>query len=197
MPLLDAETFYRPLTLAPPIVNRVLAAPPAEWAVRLYWTAHLRPAEFGALPSGPPPSFDAHRQALRGGMAVALDVLPAITLVNDCRWVVYCPDQTCLSAQVAARSDRRFFCVGCLNREAGGHWRQAWWPEAAEETAVEQVHTERAATGHLRGDPPEIRLCHWWPSDGAGKPHPLLAQLRQEGRLRQLYDMSVALGAGS
>ena len=47
-------------------------------------------------------------------------------LVNDGRWLVQCP--SCHSAQFAAKTDHRFFCVECQNRANGGLWVAVEWP---------------------------------------------------------------------
>jgi hypothetical protein len=185
MALLDAETFYgRHASQCGKGPGRcagcaAMLQPAAEWAARLHWSAHLRP-------EGGPHSFDHHARVLPGGMGVALQVLPAIVLVNDCRWVAYCPDPGCTGAQAASRADRRFFCNGCLNREVGGHWRPAQWPDDDLLQLGERVHAERLAQGHLVPSG-ELRLCNWWPSDGAGNPGLLLADLLGQGRLRQFH----------
>jgi hypothetical protein len=171
MPLLDAETFYQHQCLLGPaacVSCEAMLHPPAEWAPRRHWTAHMRPQDF---PAGPPPvSFQQHQQNLRPKMAVALDVLSALVVVNDGRWVVHCPDPGCSEAQIASRGDRRFFCTRCLNREAGGYWRQVWWPDDAEVDQVERVLGERM----------DVKARQWWPSDGQGRPREEVAvQLRQ------------------
>jgi len=103
-------------------------------------------------------------------MAVALDVPPALVVVNDGRWVVHCPDPGCSEAQIAARGDRRFFCTFCLNREAGGHWRQAWWTDDTEVASIEAILGARM----------DVKARQWWPSDGDGKPRAeVAAQLAQ------------------
>jgi hypothetical protein len=59
--------------------------------------------------------------------------LPAF--VNDGRWVVVCP---CGGAQVAARSDRRFFCVDCRGWEGRG-WDDVYWPDDEELEVAERL----------------------------------------------------------
>lgn len=51
-----------------------------------------------------------------------------LAYVNHGRWVVDCP---CGSAQLASRSDRRFFCVDCRNAWALGKWVGVAWPAQA------------------------------------------------------------------
>jgi hypothetical protein len=53
-----------------------------------------------------------------------LDAL--LVYANHGRWVVDCP---CGSAQVACRTDHRFFCVECRNSWAGGRWAPVVWPK--------------------------------------------------------------------
>jgi hypothetical protein len=47
--------------------------------------------------------------------------------VNDGRWIVRCP--SCLSAALAAKADRRFFCAECLNTRHQRMWLTVDWPE--------------------------------------------------------------------
>jgi hypothetical protein len=60
--------------------------------------------------------------------------------VNDGRWLVQCPH--CNSAQLAARSDPRFFCIECQNNGTM-LWAQVVWP--ADPTGIE---TELSARPH-------------------------------------------------
>lgn len=53
--------------------------------------------------------------------------------VNHGRWIVECP---CGSAQLASRTDRRFFCVECGNVMFEGKWVRVEWP--ADPEAVER-----------------------------------------------------------
>ena len=46
------------------------------------------------------------------------------------QWVVRCP---CGNAQFTSRAEKRFFCVSCLNAEAGGQWIKVTWPRKSEE----------------------------------------------------------------
>ncbi|SRR6266487_2914338 len=171
MPLLDAETFYRHECLLGPVACpdcAAMLAAPAEWAPRRHWMAPTHPQDYP--PNGPPASFQHHQQRLRVKMGLALDVLPALVVVNDGRWVVHCPDPACSEAQIAARTDRRMFCTTCLNREAGGHWRPVWWPDDAELAEVERILGGRM----------DVKARQWWPSDGKGKPRAEVAvQLSQ------------------
>lgn len=54
---------------------------------------------------------------------------------NHGRWIAECPD--CGDAQLAAREDRRFMCVGCANVAVGGVWRPVTWPRNLE--ALEEI----------------------------------------------------------
>src|SRR5439155_17375452 len=45
--------------------------------------------------------------------------------VNKGRWIVRCP---CNGAQLASKTDRRFFCVDCLNLWCSGKWARVRWP---------------------------------------------------------------------
>ena len=55
--------------------------------------------------------------------------------VNHGRWIVECP--SCSSAQVASRTDPRFFCSECLNGYAGQEFVAVVWPEDAEAIEAE------------------------------------------------------------
>lgn len=68
----------------------------------------------------------------------------AVAVVNHARWVVNCP--FCPSAQLASRTDMRFFCVSCLNEQAGARWVNVVWPAnvAAIEAALRPRQTENA-----------------------------------------------------
>jgi hypothetical protein len=97
--------------------------------------------------------------ARRGDAASALAVR-----VNHGRWVIDCPD--CGGAQLACRTDPRFFCTDCGNAAVGGAWRPVRWPAdaAGVEAALgarplglqnwtedEPVGLLRAENAHLRG----------------------------------------------
>lgn len=45
--------------------------------------------------------------------------------VNHGRWIIDCP---CGGAQLACRTDHRFFCVDCLNAWTSGAWVPVTWP---------------------------------------------------------------------
>lgn len=76
--------------------------------------------------------------------------------VNHGRWMVLCP---CGSAQLASRSDRRFFCVDCGNST----WVKVSWPE--DEREIERVLGYR----------PDPRTRNWDPSQ-------TVEDLRRENR---------------
>lgn len=98
------------------------ATAPAERTPRMIQDAAARAGR--PLPFALPPSPDA-----------AEGEAEAIAYVNDGRWVVDCP--ACSSAQLAAHSDRRFFCTECHNAAIGGAWRAVRWPPANQLNAVE------------------------------------------------------------
>lgn len=62
--------------------------------------------------------------------------------VNHGRWLVRCP--ACGSCQVAAETDRKFFCANCLNHHVGGQWLPALWPPLAARHAIETLLGRRA-----------------------------------------------------
>lgn len=53
-----------------------------------------------------------------------------LAYVNHGRWVVDC---LCGSAQLASRTDRRFWCVDCRNGWALGKWVEVVWPANADD----------------------------------------------------------------
>lgn len=59
--------------------------------------------------------------------------------VEHGRWLVDCP--FCASAQFACRDDPRFFCVACLNEQAGALWIRVLWPPDPQ--AIEDVLRSR------------------------------------------------------
>lgn len=73
-----------------------------------------------------------------------------LAYVNHGRWVVDCP---CGSAQLASRSDRRFWCVECHNAWASGKWVGVDWPQ--DEADVEALLLER----------PEEKTRNWQPTE--------------------------------
>lgn len=124
MALDTADTIYR-AQLAGRLGPAAHGLPAAELAVRGWPPAD--PATGGPRPFTMP-------------QGVAVDD-PLIVRVDHGRWVVDCPD--CASAQLAARTDPRFFCVECLNVGVGGLWRQVQWPPDSEVDAVEGLLAER------------------------------------------------------
>lgn len=70
--------------------------------------------------------------------------------VNHGRWIAECPD--CHGAQVASRTDARFFCVDCLNAWCGGKWLRIAWPRDTD--AIESVLLRRE-THHRNWTPEE------------------------------------------
>jgi len=63
-------------------------------------------------------------------------------VVNHGRWIVRCP--FCTSAQFASREDKRFFCVECLNEQAGRRWVRVVWPKVADMATIEGALESRA-----------------------------------------------------
>jgi hypothetical protein len=65
---------------------------------------------------------------------------PIEVYANHGRWVAECP--VCHGAQLASRTDPRFFCVDCLNAYNGGKWVPLVWPEDVR--AIEDALVDRA-----------------------------------------------------
>src|SRR3977135_4478295 len=84
--------------------------------------------------------------------SVALGVSYKV-FVNDNRWLVQCPG--CLDAQLAVKSDPRFFCVKCLNVDVGGQWVKVAWPDTQTLADIEDVLSARPL--HVNR--------HWLPSE--------------------------------
>lgn len=87
--------------------------------------------------------------------AMAAKTGPASTAVhvtaNHGRWIVECPD--CQDAQLAARDDKRFMCVGCANAAVDGVWRPVIWPKNHED--IEAILEERPHDRHKNWAPGE------------------------------------------
>lgn len=67
---------------------------------------------------------------------------PVHPFVCDGRWTVECPD--CGAWQAAAWTDRRMFCLGCLNLELDGRWRRVVWRRQSQQvTALLQARGKR------------------------------------------------------
>lgn len=81
---------------------------------------------------------------------VAPDALPVH--VNHGRWIVECP---CGSAQLASRTDRRFFCVECGNVTFEGKWVRVEWPSDSEVAEIEQALQERPFATYQNWSPGE------------------------------------------
>jgi hypothetical protein len=81
------------------------------------------------------------------------DTVAAVAYVNHGRWVVDCPFG-CGSAQMASRSDRRFFCVECGHR-GDGRWLPVVWPSDLEVQTVEAVLDAR----------PDMATRNWRPGE--------------------------------
>lgn len=94
---------------------------------------------------------------------VAAELL-AYAEVNHGRWIVNCPmpdpehdDGKCRGAQMASRSEHRFFCVDCLHRyepAARGRWVRVQWP--AEVAQIEQALAPRP-----------VKRQNWTPAETA------------------------------
>jgi hypothetical protein len=146
----------------------------AESVLRAYWPEQV---PFG-LPVGTHPT------------------LMAKVEVNYSRWVVRCP--WCYSAQVACDTDRRFFCVICLNAKANGQWVEVIWPADDERQGIEAI---------LELRPPGNR--NWLPGQafvrplGWVGPAETISQLEEENRLQadvirtpQVIPLSSHVGRG-
>lgn len=81
---------------------------------------------------------------------VAPDALPV--KVNHGRWVVECP---CGSAQLASRTDRRFYCVECGNVLFEGKWVKVEWPSDNELAVIEQTLAARPFAANQNWSPGE------------------------------------------
>jgi hypothetical protein len=63
-----------------------------------------------------------------------------VAFVNDGRWLAECP---CGAAQLVSQSDRRYFCVDCMNQYAGGRWVRVAWPDDVTVEAIEALLVRR------------------------------------------------------
>ena len=77
----------------------------------------------------------------------------AWAFVNHGRWCVRCP--WCPSAQNAARSDHRFFCVECGNAAVRGAWVPVIWPEDDEIVTIESLLGARPTPANQNWSPGE------------------------------------------
>lgn len=93
--------------------------------------------------------------------------------VTHGRWLVECP---CGSAQLASRTDRRFFCVECGNIWAEGMWVRVVWPD--EPGAIEEELEKR----------PFPKNRNWYPTE-------TIEQLREE-TTRRMAELEVVLMRG-
>lgn len=103
-----AETIYPKSSPYPLPPNRA-----AEYAPRLWW----------------------QHQGVDKFLPTDICSAPVHAEVNQGRWIVVCE---CGSAQLASKTDPRFFCVGCLNEVNDCKWRPVIFPDdaAAIETAL-------------------------------------------------------------
>jgi len=77
---------------------------------------------------------------------------PVHARLDHGRWLVQCP--ACASAQHAAVSDPRFYCVGCGNRGTGRWWPVVW---PADRAAVEtQAQARSGPVMWAHADDPSI-----------------------------------------
>lgn len=72
----------------------------------------------------------------------------AVAEVNHGRWVVRCP--FCASAQLAAKTDKRFFCVECLSEQVGRRWVRVDWPADVEAIEAALLRRVDRSTQHWR-----------------------------------------------
>lgn len=104
------------------------------------------------------PTLAWHRRDVPQELPKAQSSKALLVVVNHARWIVRCP---CGGAQIASRSDRRFFCVDCLNAWCGSKWVRVRWPDEADD-----IHAALA-----RRVDPETR--NW-------EPHETVADLEAE-----------------
>lgn len=104
--------------------------------------------------------------------------LTAKAYISEGRWVVDCPcslsDGTpCNSAQLASKSDRRFYCTECGNSEVKGQWIPVEWP--AEEGEIEAEMMKR----------PRVENQNWRPGETLAS----LQRERLDAMSNQLADL--------
>ncbi len=101
---------------------------------------------------------------------------PIRVYVNHGRWIAECPG--CRGAQYASRTDRRFYCVDCLNAWNAGAWARTLWPDDASLAVIEDLLCRR-----------HVENRHWLPSES-------LAALELENHLHP-QALVVAAGSGA
>lgn len=106
----------------------------ATWCLILWWPAGFKAPE-----------------------RISRQVLPVV--VNHGRWIVDCP---CGGAQLACRTDPRFFCVDCLNSWTDGAWVNVDWPRDA--AAIDALLSSRP-----------LALQNWNPGDDLVAENKILA----------------------
>lgn len=92
--------------------------------------------------------------------------VPIDVQANHGRWLVVCE---CSAAQLASKTDHRFFCLSCLNEIHGAKWRPVRWPKSPQRVeavlrhrltvnanwiageTVKQLEQENKAMGVLNG----------------------------------------------
>lgn len=121
--------------MAPPII---LTAEHRYRHIRGHWD-HLPAAEW-CEHAHPTPDW---KRAMLGDLPHKGETDNTVTTfayVNHGRWIVGCP--FCNSAQLAAKTDRRYFCAGeggCGNAQVGGAFVNVVWPKDADAIEAELV----------------------------------------------------------
>lgn len=111
------------------------------------------------LPAGRMAEASLHPRFWGGVAPIPVAGLAAASIavqVNDGRWLVQCPG--CQSAQMASRTDRRFYCGECSNGSHGGQWVSVTWPADGDD-----IDTVLAAR-------PDPTTRNWVPTKGDGSP---------------------------
>lgn len=111
--ILTAEDFYLPPTSLP--IDAWERVPPAERV--LAWVEATGGRRF-------------RRAVDQAGAKQVNATRPLQARIDAGRWIVQCE---CNSAQVVSKMDRHFWCVECLNGDAGGDWRPVVFPPNVEQ----------------------------------------------------------------
>jgi hypothetical protein len=122
--------------------------------------------------------------------AMAADV-EALAQVNDHRWIVRCP--FCNGAQLAHRTDRRFFCVDCLSAPAGGRWVKVTWP--ANTASIDAILSQRPAAGQWKPGEPVVALVAENIAAGHTVPEPVMKSLQDGPFGKALGGLGQLLGS--
>jgi len=111
---------------------------------------------YGAAPGVTPAEHPTVKYGLPGDVAAMVKAGQSATRasawVDHSRWLVNCPDPTCVGCQYASKGDPRFFCNYCHNAAAGG-WVSVDWPDD-----VEGIEAALAAR-------PDPRTRNWKPGE--------------------------------